>query len=513
LAVTIYIQLARYHLYPVTSMLRRSILVLLFAVSTLTIFQSCEQTCDVVPAQRASEARFVDAMAGVDTMVVYIDSTLFDQTYYNLADTNLYPQTKEGSFKYRSKFLSTGTNLHPGAHHIVAFSPSQPRIILIDTVLVFADRQTVVFMGNKGSVETPARALFLNDVTRSRDNNRSLARFIHTVTDLDSIDIYFSSTVKLGSDGKPTPDLRIGYGQVSSEDGSGHGTGVSASDYFPVPLNGSGLLITAAHDTSNIIFVTGYSFSSKGFFATVIVRGKTRPLGREPVVSSTVFADGYEAVGTYVFSTTTFAVRMVNATHEPRLSLAVQGAYDSGPRDQISLQNYVQYVQPDAVGRYWPLTPFYHGVAKWFLSLADTGQRTIDAPWLITTPVLDFSAKVNTRYTFVAIDSTPNRGTPRLGIVPLTDTMSRAGSGKTRVRFVNASADDIANFTFEGRTFSLNQGQVGYADAPLGTYDVPTSNGTVTGSMHFTLDSELPMTVIILPEQGSVRFPVTVAHN
>jgi hypothetical protein len=495
-------------------MTRRSIARLLALFAILPIFQSCQQACDVPGQPRTTGVRFLNAMAGVDTILVYVDSMLFDRAYYEITDTNLYPQTIEGRFAYRSKFVSGGV-IREGTHHIVAISPSNPRVPLVDTVLHFnPKRQTVIFMGKQGATETPARALYLDDATRGRDETRSLARFVHTVTDLDTLDIYFSSTVKHDANGRPKPDLRIGYGQVSSEDGSGHGTGVSPSDYFVVPLNGTGLLITAAHDTSNVIFVTEYGFNSQGFFATVVVRGETKPIGKEPVVSSTVLADGTETPGPFVFSTTTFAVRLVNATHEPRLSLSVQGNFDAGPRHNVSLQEHVKFIQPDSVSLYWPLTPLYHGSAKYFLSMADTGKLITDSPWLIMTSMMQFNAKVNTRYTFVAIDtSVSGSSTHRYGIVPLVDTMSLAGAGKTRVRFFNASADHIANFTFGGKSFILRQGQWGITDAPLGTYDVTATDGTASGTMHFTLDSQLPMTIVILPEKGSLPFPVAVAHN
>ena len=111
-------------------------------------------------------------------------------------------------------------------------------------------RQSLLYMGRyHGTQAQHTKVLYLLDQVRARDTGKTLARFVDAVSDLDTIDTYFSKYAKV-SGGALAPDLRIGYGQISDSAGANTGTGRSPHDYMLVPRSTDGLRVTIKGDTS-----------------------------------------------------------------------------------------------------------------------------------------------------------------------------------------------------------------------------------------------------------------------
>lgn len=500
-----------------------TLFVLLVSALALSL-QSCQPTC-TLPTQAFASVRLENAVTNVDKIDLYIDNKLFDQSFYDLGSNGI--GTRD--FGYESTFLADGSTLQPGSHHLVA-RRSSDAALLSDTVLLLKDhRQSLLYIGRmEGTLAQKPQLRYLDDAVRAVDTSKSLVRFVHAVSDMPGLDVYFHKSIQVVG-GKPKPDLVLSYGNISDEMGGGTGTGKLPTDYFSIPTSGTdGLLVTAKGDTSNVVVRLTIPFSSTGFLATIVIRGQSQPVGQEHAVSTITIEDGQQSNGTYNGDFQIYGIRLANATRFDSLSLLMLSSPPDdakfGPRSTrntpLPLQQRVLLVPRGSIGRtadsqqYMPLSPSDHGVCDFWLCGIDPPPYSVLHP--TDTPYhFRKTSFANDRYTFVGIDSTPlNGGASRYGVIQLRDTVSLpADAGFGRVRFVNASPDHKMNFTFGGTTFAMNQGDIRLADAKIGHYTVTVSDGAKSGTIDFDLPPQLPITIILLPVNGANQFPYVIAKR
>ena len=498
-----------------------SFVVLCFSCVAL-IFEGCQATCQV-PTEAVALTRLVNSVTNADKVDLYIDGRLFDQSYYDLASNGpTAPGLGNREFNYQFLFVSDRTPLRTGMHHIQA-RRSVDNLLLSDTNLLLTDHeQSLLCFGRVGgSIAQRPRMRYLDDAVRTNDLTRSLVRFVHAVSDLPSLDVYFHSSVKLVG-GLSHPDLVLHYGEVSDENGGGNGSGRSASDYMNIPLVGTdGLLITASGDTSNVILHLNVSFAIPGFLTTIVIRGQSEAVGTEHAVSTIIIEDGPGNNGTFLADIQTYGIRLANATRLDSVSLLIlQSPPDKaqfGPRSTRNtpypLQERVLNIRQDSVGAFMPLNPdsnisghpdFWFGRTPFIQNSADTFFHFKN------------TAKANDRFTFIAIDSIPlGGGTSKYGGLILRDTTSTPPDSRFgRVRFINTSPDFDAHFAFTGKQFVLPKRAVVFADSLVGHYSLTVSDGgTTTGVIPFELIPNRPTTVIIMPATVANPFPYAVIYD
>jgi hypothetical protein len=482
--------------------------------ATLAIMTSgCKPTCDSVPNEALAQVRILNAVSNSPLILVYVDGKLFDSAWYDIG--NKYAAVNPHHvFGYRTTYLSDGSGLRAGIHHVAAMDAQSRDTVATWDGILHGFRQSLIFPGKIGG--SPAqlpkgRVRYTNDIVREPEA-RSYARFIDAVPDIggqnaQGLDVYFSKTpVTVG--GKAHPDLRIRFDSISHNNGLDNGTGLDSNDYLEFPTNVPGLLVMPIDDTdvNNSILSVQYNLGTSGLLFTVVIRGETEPVGDDPITSTILLQDGQESQGTASVEIQSFAIRMVNATRYPKLSLLIKGIFDTLPRAGIPVGagQGVLYLGPDSVGEYIPLNPTYDGDANfWFSKTTDSPPDTIFHFYHVDT--------VNQRTTFIAIDTIAhNTGTPGIDSIVLLDNVSSpVNILMGRVRFVNTSADYTANFTFAGKSFSLKQRGVAYADTALGTYSISINNGA--GMITFPVQNVTPTTVFFMPTDATHPIPYRVS--
>jgi hypothetical protein len=502
-------------------MIRKSIntavvcLILGFAVSVTN--DGCKPTCDSIPSEAPPSVRIVNAVSNVDILLIYIDGKLFDRAYYNLNDYS----TAGLNFGYRYTYISDGSELLGGQHHIVAIASGggvQPDTVFKTDYILYGHRQSLICVGKLDG--TPAQkpsTIYLDDVVRSQQPN-SYARFIDAVPDLSGMDVYFDSVTI------PPPSIRIHYDSISDAQGTDNGTGLSANDYFEFPPVIDGLIITPIGDTSQADYIANFphNLPTSEFLVTIVVRGETKPSGSEPTTSTLVLEDGQESAGTYSFELQTSGVRLVNASHYPSMSLMIANPNDKNdliPRTTTQTpyptQEKVTNITEDSVSNFMALSPNVPYYKFWF-AYTDTNSDTV---YRFTTDQQDTFTRMiptllaNGRYTFVAIDTIKDDpGNSGLTLLELLDTVS-SPSNQTmeRVCFVNTTADYTANFTFGGQSFKMKQRDVAFIDVPLGAYNFQVTDAGTTGTVSFNVVAGMPTTVFFMPSQPGNPVPYSVS--
>ena len=469
----------------------------------------CLPTCDGLPPARNASVRAINAVTNTSELDVYIDGKLFDRALYQIENYTNPP------FGYRNTFISDGSALVAGVHQLTVVRPgTTPDTLLTESRTLVDQRQSLLYMGRyHGTSAQRTKVLYLLDQVRARDTGKTLARFVDAVSDLDTIDTYFSKYAKV-SGGALAPDLRIGYGQISDSAGSNTGTGRSPHDYMLVPRSTDGLRVTIKGDTSGSgsILTIPYWFQGSGFLATIITRGESKPIGQEATVSTIVLEDGEQGYGNYTFNNQSYGVRLVNATRWDSVSLLVKGLRDGGIRTDVPSQSVVLNVHRQIITGYWPLTVLYHGIADFYLSQIPNMSTVLPAAHVRDT------SGANARYLFVAMDTAAN-GAPmtdaKLLIVPDTLTVP-ADNAFGRVRFVDACPDHAVSFTIDGKPITMHQGDVTILDVHRMSYTVPIQDGT--GSSSFTIDAAswdpgYPVTVVLMASHGTVGTPFGVVYR
>jgi hypothetical protein len=503
-------------------MIRKSIntavvcLILGFAVSIAN--DGCRPTCDSIPNESTASVRILNAVSNVDILLIYIDGKLFDRAYYNLAD-----YSNAGlNFTYRGTYISDGSPLTAGQHHIVAIASgagASADTVLQSDLILYNHLQSIECIGKLNG--TPAQkptTVYLDDVLRSQQVN-SYARFVDAVPDISGMDVYFNSIAI------PPPNIRMHYGKISDAQGGDSGTGLSANDYFEFPLTVNGLIITPIGDTSQADYIANstYSLPTTELLVTIVVRGETKPSGKEPTISTLVIEDGIGGGGTYNFELQTSEIRLVNASHYPSMSLMIANPNDkndSVPRTTTNkpyaTQEKVTNITQDSVSNFMGLNPNEPYYKFWFAS-SDNNSDTVlrfttdqhDSLTRIVIPTL----LANGRYTFVAIDTIKDDpGNSGLTLLELLDTVSSpSDSTMERVCFVNTTADYTANFTFGGQSFKMKQRDVGFIDVPLGAYNFQVTDAGTSGTVSFNVVAGMPTTVFFMPSQPGNPVPYSVS--
>ncbi len=493
-------------------------LVALAIAASLAVFDGCQPTCDSIPTESLAQVRILNAVSNSPLLLVYVDGQLFDSAWFDVA-TKYYDANHNHTFGYRSTFLSNGFPLRAGAHHVVAIDANTRDSVVKWDGILYDHAQSLIYIGkiNGSTAQTP-RLLYLDDALRS-PAGPSFARFVHAVPDIQGsnaagLDVYFSSTPTA------TPDIRIGFGHISHAPHGDNGTGLSPDDYIQFPPSVPGLLIMPIGDidTNDEIVSFPHALPTNGFLATIVIRGETSPVGNEPSASTIVLNDQWP--GNFAYEIKSIGVRLVNATRFDSLSLLISNPTDQDPTVQRTTTNTpyptqekVTLIPPDSVSDYMGLgteAPYYN---FWFGSKPDqaydlfhftTNQQDTVTPVIIP-PLL-----TNMRYSFVAIDTIPNDpANTGIGLLELFDTVSSPSDpGMGRIRFVNTTADYVANFTFEGRPFNMAQRDVAYADAPAGNYTFQV-NGSST--IHFTVQSSRPTTIFFMPPVAGNPVPYRIS--
>ncbi len=494
----------------------------------------CQPSCDSIPTEALAQVRILNAVSNENVLVVYIDGKLFDSAYYDLNNSYYSTHYLNNTYGYRTNFISDGSPLRAGLHHIVARVqvPGQNSLVTIvdSNFLLRESRQSLIFVGKfRGSMAQDPRALYLNDVLLSPQAH-SFARFIHAVPDINGpldtggLDVYFSDTVK------PHPDLHIGFGRISHQNPGGStsddGTGLSPEDYVQFPSQVPGLLILPTGDANvnDAIVNLPYNMGTGGILATIVIRGEAHPVGAEPVAEALVLEDGLQDRGTFSYETETFGTRIVNAARLDSVTLLISSANDETPGiprspgyAPFSGQMKVTDIRRDSVSDYMALSSLLPWYDFWF---GPTARPADVAFGFSTNNASDtFGAIISMphkgdRWTFVAIDTIPNNaGKPAIGLLELFDTVSTpADTTMARVRFVNTAASYTASFTFAGKPISLKQRGMAVRDTLSGNYTIPVSNGkSGTVPVNFKLTHTTPITVFFMPPDATHPVPYTVS--
>ncbi len=489
-----------------------------------TFLESCQPTCDSIPTEALAQVRIVDAISNASAVTIYVDGKLFDSAFYTISGVT-YPFPRH-SFGYRSTYLSDGSELRAGLHHVVA----KARVMwqdslssIVDTELeLFGTRQSLIYIGKIGALpEQTPRVLYLKDLLREAIDTVSYARFIHAVPDISgdtgSLDVYFDNVPRVVN-GVPRPDIHIRYGHISHTPNGDNGTGLSPDDYIQFPHTVPGLVVMPGGDTdiNNAIVNIPYSAITNGLLATIVVRGEMHPNGSEPAASALVVEDGDLAPGVPVYDEQTLGVRTVNAARYDSLSLLISSSQDAipgtprspGHNNAFPEQQKVTNLATDSVSAYlglgWSYSPPVY-IDFWF---GPTDQDTAFRFRLL-------GPQANERFTFIAIDTIPHNttGKPGLDSIVLSDTVSApADPSMGRVRIVSTSADYTASFTLNGTNFSMKQRDVRYIDVPVGAQSFTASDGNSgTERVNFALTNAQPITIFFLPSDAQHSIPYTVS--
>jgi len=501
--------------------LRLMLVASLAVLASLALFEGCQPACDSLPSESFAQLRILNAVSNSSLLLVYIDGKLFDSAWYDV--NNKYSLSNPNHvFGERSSFLSDGSPLRAGQHHVVAIDPGTGASIVWDGTL-YDHYQSLIYIGKlHGTPGQALRALYLNDALRA-PAGPTFARFVHAVPDIlgdtGSLDVYFSDTVKRAG-GIAHPDIRIRFGHISHQNPDGttsdDGTGLSADDYIQFPNNIPGILILPVGDTvlSDAILSVPYSANTSGFLLTVVVRGETKPVGQEPVASAFLLADAYAR--TILYNVQSFGVRLVNASRYPNLSLLIKGASDPNPRAGVPNGGGrgVLNLGADSVGTYIPLNPDFDGYADYWYSSAIGANSDVE---YAADTVFHFHMvnSANERFTYIALDKVPhNSGTPDVDSMILLDSTSApADPGLGRVRIVNTSPDYTANFSLGGTNFSLKQRDVRFVDVPIGqNISVPVTDGNShSTAVMFDLTNSQPITIFFMPSNPANPIPYRVS--
>lgn len=466
---------------------------IVFAVVSTIGFSACTPQCDY-PEVRVAKLRLVNAMPDQDNITVWLNGRKF------WAD---YPYTIgiDFPFGYYDHYAD-GTPLAIGGTIVVVTADAAGRdTIMVDSVNFNVNRQTLVVMGRAHAAPSEPntkKVLLLDDQTRLPDPDLTLVRFIHAIPDLPKLDIRWHTR----TDGKP--DASIAYGESNGY-----------SDVRMVKIDNAhqdSLIVTESGHPENVIALIPYTFTSNGFFLTVIIRGRTKPVGTEHSASTFALTDAQG--GTIVVDFSTFGARIMNASRSvPKLSLLVKAPADSinnyDPRNNYPQQDRtVLDIPTDSLSQYLALNPglngyshYYFCTAKSYSSAAVMGQCEVGG------------ASADDRYTFVAVE-TAKLGQPTTSLDPLvlTDTMTLpANRAFNRIRVIMVSPDHTSIVaSFGGQQQPLSFKAVAYFDVAVGGATLLLSDGAATRSIPVTVVPNRPMSVYLLPAQSGAPFPVKI---
>ncbi len=489
------------------------------SIAIVVVLNGCRPSCDSIPTEGLANVRIVNAVSNCNKLLVYIDGKLFDTCWFDVADeySTINPNHV---FGYRTTYLSDGTGLRSGLHHVAAMDAASRDTVATWNGILYDHKQTLVFPGkmNGSALQTPQdrlnpsrRMRYLEDITREPEAS-TFARFVDAVPDIDGesaggLDVYFDTVARVVN-GIAKPDLRIHFDSISHNNGLDNGGGLDSNDYVEFPNTVPGLIIMPVNDVNqnDAILNVPYSSSFKGFLFTVIIRGETVPSCNDPIASTILLEDGQLSPGSYIFDIKSFAIRLVNASRDPNLSLLIKGSSDAGPRAGIpqGAGQEVLNLGADSVGGYIPLNPIFDGNSQYWFSKSNNNSDTIFH--------FSYPVSANQRFTYIAIDTIPhNTGTPGIDSMILADTVCNpTNTANGRVRFVNTSPDYTATFTFAGKPFSLKQRGVVFADTAIGNYAILLTGNSTSTTMNIPVGNQTPTTVFFMPADATHPLPYRI---
>ncbi len=437
---------------------------------------SCTAPCDY-PSQRFAKIRLVNAMPDVDKVSFWINGKLMYADFP-------YDPPQSFPFGYFTKYAD-GTPLATGKEQIMVTRDAAGRdTLMVDSATFMLHRATIVAIGRGNALpaeKNTKKIVTLDDELRPYDANSTYIRFIQAIPDLDKLDVYWK--------GKSVPDATIQYGVVNS---------YSQLDEV------TGLKITEAGDSNNVISFIPYNFVSVGgFLMTTIIRGRTNPIDHEHTGS--IFALSDIELGNSLINFETFGVRVVNCMRDPQtnISMFIRERDGKDIRNNFpDQQNTVINIPHDSVSKYLALSPIVNTNSKYFFS---TNPST-DVPSAILDSVQQ-AAAIDDRYTFIAFDpSTLANPTNKIDHVVLKDTVSLPSNpALNRVRIVMLNADhNGVSVTFGGKTFTMNVKDVAYIDIATGTQQLQLDASTQS----VMVGQGRPMTIYLLPAQQGEPFPI-----
>jgi hypothetical protein len=502
---------------PITALAVSASLALVFSLAAMS---GCRPSCESIPTEGLANVRILNAVSNSPLLLVYVDGKLFDSCWYDVAN-KYYKWNHNHVFGYRTTFLSDGSGLRTGLHHIAAMDATSRDTVATWDGILSGYKQSMIFPGkmNGSALQTPQdnenpdrRTRIFNDITRNPEA-RSFARFFDAVPDIggesaEGLDVYFNDTPTIVS-GNAKPDLRIRFDSISRSNGLDDGTGNDSNDYVEFPLTVPGLLIMPVGNTdvNDAILNVPYSFVSNGLLFTIVIRGETDPTCNDPAASVILLEDGQNSQGSFSTEIESFYVRLVNASRDTNLSLLIKGEFDASPRAGIpaGAGEQVLNLGTDSVGEYLPLSPTYDEDSHYYFS------TTTDTNNIVFQFYENDSA--NTRWTYIAIDTIrDNTGTPGIDTMILADTVCNpTNTNNGRVRFVNTSPDYTATFTFAGKSFTMKQRSVMFADTAVGNYSIPLSGGSASTTMTIPVDNQTPTTVFFMPSNPSNPLPYHIS--
>jgi hypothetical protein len=451
--------------------------VLLFAA----FISGCSDPCSI-PLERSPRLRILNAMADQHQVNLFLNGKLVQEGLVYDPAVTYRPPVDPTYVGYITQFADS-TLLPIGSGQNLVITSMNGDTLLKKTISLSDGRQSMILIGRArqrlGRPLAPPDILMLDDESATPIDGQTVARYVHAMPDLDSLDVYFSRTIS----GTP---LRIKYGQVT--------------DYRLVQ-NADGLTVTEAGDTSNVIIRIEQPFELKGLLGTVVIRGSTDAQGDEPIAAPVVLADG--GLGAAIFDITSIYVRFVNGGRDIPLSLQPKGTIDKGPRNDIAGQEKVFCIEPGASSEYWSITPFFHGTAKWHFG---NMCPRIDSNFAYS---FDQTLEKLKRYTIAAM-LTSKLGQPDVwSHMTILDTLnSPVGTTHGRIRFVNLSPDATVTILTPSGNRSLQQGETLYMDYPVGQ---PITAGGKTLSVTAVADD--PQTVWFTAATSTDPQPYNVSED
>ncbi len=457
-------------------MKRLLIFALIACCSPLTaIFFSCTPVCDY-PESRQAKLRLINAMPDQDMITVWLNGRVFkkDYTYEVPCDSC-----------YSTRFFD-GSGLGTGKTHITVTSDAAGRdTIFVDSANLTLNRETIIIIGRahtKLSVEKNTKKALLLDDEHYPSDSHTWIRFIHAIPDLPSLDINWDSTA--------TPNATFAYGE-------------NVVQYFNLDST-KRLLMTEAGNPSNVIALIPYNFNSKDFKLTAVIRGRTKPVGKEYTASTLLLSDA--PVGNAVLTFKTFGLRMMNASRAETLSLLVKSPTDQGIRSNYPQQQAsVIDIPSDSLSKYFALNPLLNSNSKYYYS------KNHDTSPLDILDSVSQAASVDQRYTFVTIEKIPfGQSGSALDHLVLLDTLScPSDTNVTRVRMVMATPDHPSiTVSFGTKTVTMTNKQVEFFDIPVGVKQLQLSDGASNRTVSVTVNGGRPMSIYLLPRQASEQFPI-----
>jgi hypothetical protein len=451
---------------------------IVLAASTFFFF-GCTNSCDY-PNQRLVKVRIFNAMPDAENITVYIGGKLFVKDF---------PYDPPVNFGYYSTYEDGSPLQAGGALPVEVYSDAaKQNLIMKTTVNIDFHLQTLIVMGKANKIlptdPDTRKVLRLADDTRPQDANTTFMRFVHAIPDLPALDVFW----KAKPDGSPNATILYG----------------AENQYMDI-TSADSLKITEAGHPDHIIFFAPYTFNSKGFVLTTVVRGESMPCGLDRTVSVFLLSDAI--IGNFVLRFETFGVRLANATRGVQsLSLLIKGPHDSVARGNYPDQIIVEKIGIDSISGYLGLTPSLDSIAKYYF-FDESANISLDSFFAQT------AFRRDSRHTIIAVENKKlgETGTSVDTMILVDSMMCQSGMGRVRIIELNP---DHPQVTISGDiSTTMVKKQVKFFDMPTGMRTLTLTDGTTTKNISFTVPPGRPISLYLLPATVSDPFPIKTSED